>query len=266
MYIKADKSTLFLTKDRELDQTPILFIHGFTGSSQSWKTIRNEIDIPSISIDIPGHNKSTFNNFKNLYYFKDFANELYMALNEINVKELHICGYSLGGRLAISFAAKYPSMIKSLLLESTSLGIEDRDIREERYQKDLNISTSISENLNEFVKNWESNKLFEMQETRNKPEYDNQREIRTSHNKDQLSNSLKTFSVGNMPYMLRQYQKFNFPISIINGKDDINYIKEGRIMLKLNNNSKQYIINNASHNVHLENKEMYLDVFSDIYN
>ena len=39
MYIKADKSTLFLTKDRELDQTPILFIHGFTGSSQSWKTI-----------------------------------------------------------------------------------------------------------------------------------------------------------------------------------------------------------------------------------
>ena len=55
-----------------------------------------------------------------------------MALNEINVKELHICGYSLGGRLAISFAAKYPSMIKSLLLESTSLGIEDRDIREVR--------------------------------------------------------------------------------------------------------------------------------------
>ena len=121
MYIKADKSTLFLTKDRELDQTPILFIHGFTGSSQSWKTIRNEIDIPSISIDIPGHNKSTFNNLKKSYYFKDFANELYMALNEINVKELHICGYSLGGRLAISFAAKYPSMIKSLLLESTSL-------------------------------------------------------------------------------------------------------------------------------------------------
>ena len=66
--------------------------------------------------------------------------------------------------------------------------------------------------------------------------------------------------------MLRQYQKFNFPISIINGKDDINYIKEGRIMLKLNNNSKQYIINNASHNVHLENEGMYLDVFSDIYN
>ena len=60
------------------------------------------------------------------------------------VKKLHLCGYSLGGRLAISFAAKYPDMIQSLLLESTSLGIADRVEREERYQKDLNISISIS--------------------------------------------------------------------------------------------------------------------------
>ena len=72
--------------------------------------------------------------------------------------------------------------------------------------------------------------------------------------------------IGKLDELSNLKQKFNFPISIINGKDDINYIKEGRIMLKLNNNSKQYIINNASHNVHLENKEMYLDVFSDIYN
>ena len=65
--------------------------------------------------------------------------------------------------------------------------------------------------------------------------------------------------------MLHQYQKFRFPITIINGKDDIKYIKEGREMLKLNNNSKQYIVNEASHNVHLENQDMYLDARSIVY-
>ena len=63
--------------------------------------------------------------------------------------------------------------------------------------------------------------------------------------------------------MLHQYQKFRFPITIINGKDDIKYIKEGREMLKLNNYSKQYIVNEASHNVHLENQDMYLELLND---
>ena len=66
-----------------------------------------------------------------------------------------------------------------------------------------------------------------------------------------------------MPYMLRQYQRFNIPINIINGKDDIKYIKEGREMLKLNNYSKQYIVNEASHNVHLENQDMYLELLNN---
>ena len=69
-----------------------------------------------------------------------------------------------------------------------------------------------------------------------------------------------------MPHMIHQYQKFNFPITIINGKDDIKYIKEGRNMLKLNNNSKQYIVNNASHNVQLENKEYYLELLNEHIN
>ena len=35
----------------------------------------------------------------------------------MNIKKIHICGYSLGGRLALCFAAKYPELIESLLDE-----------------------------------------------------------------------------------------------------------------------------------------------------
>ena len=29
MYYKGNKSTIFITKDRELNNTPIVFLHGF---------------------------------------------------------------------------------------------------------------------------------------------------------------------------------------------------------------------------------------------
>ena len=34
-------------------------------------------------------------------------------------------------------------------------------------------------------------------------------------------------------------------------------------MLNANNNSKQYIINNAGHNVHLENSDLYIHTIRD---
>ena len=34
MYLKGNKSTIFLTKDREIEAIPVLFFHGFTGNSK----------------------------------------------------------------------------------------------------------------------------------------------------------------------------------------------------------------------------------------
>ena len=263
MYYKGNKSTIFITKDRELNNTPIVFLHGFLGSSKSWKNIRKNINYPSLAIDIPGHGKSSFNNLNSSYYFKDFSNELYLALSELDIKKIHLCGYSMGARLALAFSSIYPKMISTLLLESGTVGLNDREEKEERLAKDLNKSIRIKENLNEFVKDWEKLDFFVNQKTRNNNDFISQREIRLSHDKYQLSRSLEVFSLGNMPYMMNNYTKLTFPIFIINGKEDIKFIKEGRIMLNANNNSKQYIINNAGHNVHLENSDLYIHTIRD---
>ncbi|MAV93587.1 MAG: 2-succinyl-6-hydroxy-2,4-cyclohexadiene-1-carboxylate synthase [Candidatus Marinimicrobia bacterium] len=265
MYYKGNKSTIFITKDRELNNTPIVFLHGFLGSSKSWKNIRNKINYPSLAIDIPGHGKSSFNNLSSTYYFKDFSNELYLALSDLDIKKIHLCGYSLGARLALAFSSIYPKMVSTLLLESGTVGLNDKEEKEERLSKDLNKSTRIKENLNEFVKDWEKLDFFSKQKVRNNDDFLSQREIRLTHDKFQLSKSLEVFSLGNMPYMMNNYTKLSFPVIIINGKDDIKFIKEGRVMLNANKNSNQYIINNAGHNVHLENPELYIDTISPFF-
>ncbi len=266
MYIKANKSTLFITKDRDIDSTPIIFIHGFTGSHKSWKAIRDKIKLPSISIDIPGHGKSTFHDLNEKYFFNDFTNELYLFIVKMGFKKVHLCGYSLGGRLGLCFAAKYPELIKSMFIESSTIGMEPGEEKALALENDRKISQLIKTDYQRFICKWDENVLFTNQQERNIKEYTYQQDIRSSHNNLQLSHSLLTFSKGNMPYMLHQFQKFKFPMTIINGKDDTKYIKEGRIMLKLNNNARQYIVNNASHNVHLENPESYLELLNDHLN
>ena len=116
MNIKNDKSTIFLTKDKELNKCPILFIHGFTGSTKSWKETRFALKYPSLAIDVPGHGKSIFNNLHKNYDYKDFRSELYLCLKKINIDKIHLCGYSMGGRLAIVFGAMYPDKINTLIL------------------------------------------------------------------------------------------------------------------------------------------------------
>ena len=262
MYFKGDQSRLFVTKDRILNSTPILFIHGFTGSSKSWKNIRENLDYPSLAVDIPGHGKSTFNHLNEDYYFKDFTNELYLSLISMDIKKIHLCGYSMGSRLALAFASKYPNLVKTLILESGTVGLSEIEEKEEVKSKDLNKSIRIKENLNEFINDWERNTLFDQQLSRNEEGFVHQREIRLNHDKIQLSKSIEVFSTGNMPYLLNSYVKLPIPIIIINGKDDRKYIKEGRIMLNANDNSKQYIIDEAGHNVHLDNPSLYLETLS----
>ena len=136
MYIKNNKSKLFITKDRELGDIPILFIHGFTGSHKSWLSIRENINISSLAIDIPGHGKSRFNDLNDTYYFNDFTNELYLSLLQLNINKIHLCSYSLGGRLSICFAAKYPNMVHSLFIESSTIGFENGEEKNVYYEND----------------------------------------------------------------------------------------------------------------------------------
>ena len=107
MLIKCDKSKIYAKHNLIQDRIPILFLHGFTGSSNSWDNILKRIDQPTIAIDIPGHGKSSFNNINDDYTYKDFRNELYLTLSKLNINKLHICAYSMGSRLAVSFAQKF---------------------------------------------------------------------------------------------------------------------------------------------------------------
>ena len=156
---------------RPYEDTPLVSIHGFTGSSNNWNILKDEFNGTLLAFDIPGHAKSKFNNLNDNYDYEDFVNDFYLALNKLQLKKINLLGYSMGGRLALSFACKYPKMINHLILESTSIGIEDFEKKEERYNDDIELSASIESSLKKFISKWSNHNLFSNQINRNKNEY-----------------------------------------------------------------------------------------------
>ena len=212
MLFKSSKSTIYI-KGKSQDGIPLIFIHGFTGSSGNWNTIRKSINKESFAIDIPGHGKSIFNDIKENYTLDDFVVELFLLLNSLNINRINLCGYSMGGRLCLAFALKYPHIVNSLILESTSQGIEDLDMRQDRLTKDMELSMEIENDYPTFIKNWENKALFNNQKNRNQNDWALQSSIRLNHNKFQLAKSLNSFSIGRMNYFGDILSSFNFPIN-----------------------------------------------------
>lgn len=100
---------------------PLMLLHGFTGDVSTWKLSRLSDSFKVITIDIIGHGKSDAPADPNRYTMEAVAKDLCDMLNILGINRIHLLGYSMGGRLALSFTMFYPERVKTLILESSSL-------------------------------------------------------------------------------------------------------------------------------------------------
>jgi len=261
MYYSTNKAKIFYKQyNQNSTNIPFLFLHGFTGNGKSWQHIIKSTNLNSIIMDIPGHGKSAFDNLNNDYDINDFVTSLYMFLNDQNIKKINLCGYSMGGRIATLFTSKHPNSINSLIIESSCLGIKNWEIRENKFEEDNALAQLIITKPNSFLKSWENMDFFKLQKKRNNKEWLNQKKIRESHNFKQLAKSLLVFSKGNFPYLEEEFKHIDKKIIVINGTDDDKYIKIGKEMIYMNKNVNRFIVDEANHNVHLENPELFEEI------
>ena len=138
----------------------MVFLHGFTGSHYSWDQVVEKLDCTVVTLDLPGHGKSTFNSLSADYDIGDWCEDFNEILDFSDIGKINLCGYSMGGRLATAFASKYPEKINKLILESASYGIESKEEREGRLSEDLKLCNLIETDFPAFVQKWESSPLF----------------------------------------------------------------------------------------------------------
>lgn len=204
--------------------TPIVFLHGFLGTAVDWEPVCSFLPAcPCIGFDLPGHGNSPF--------VEDFT---------IAVPLFHLVGYSLGGRLALAYAAKHPEQIASLTLMSVHPGLKTEEEKQARLASDQEWAQLLFQlPIDEFLLKWYDHPLFKPF----KPDLS----MRKQQNIPHLAAALVYYSLAKQP----RYEIDG----VLIGERDVKF----RALYK-----QPILIPNAGHMVHLENPKAIAQIIKGI--
>jgi 3-oxoadipate enol-lactonase len=109
------------------ENTAIVLLHGYCGSSAYWEKIVPQLEELGRLIvpDLRGHGRSSAPE-EEIYRMDAFAEDLALLLEELQIDGICLFGHSLGGYVSLAFAESYPDRIKSLgLVHSTAMPDSD---------------------------------------------------------------------------------------------------------------------------------------------
>jgi 2-succinyl-6-hydroxy-2,4-cyclohexadiene-1-carboxylate synthase len=241
-------------------------LHGFTGSLDDWREIHGSLNpkINYIGIDLVGHGNSDSPVNVDKYSQQALSKQINDFLNNLSIEQVILCGYSMGGRAALSFAVHHPNKIRGLILEGTTAGIESEKIRSERIKIDEELADYIeSHDIEEFIELWMSKEIFNTQRRFSNEKLMNIRKKKTLNSKIGLANTLRGFGTGRMDYFSSKLNKINCPVLLITGELDTKFTKINSALKKKFPNAKHKIISNAGHNTHLEEPKRFATITND---
>ncbi len=112
--IKYQKKNISYTDDGA--GKAIVLLHGFTESSKIWTGFATQLNkkYRVITIDLPGHGKSDI--IAPIHTMELMAEVIFTVLKKLRIGKCLMVGHSMGGYVTLSFAQKYPKMLKGFCL------------------------------------------------------------------------------------------------------------------------------------------------------
>jgi 2-succinyl-6-hydroxy-2,4-cyclohexadiene-1-carboxylate synthase len=242
---------------------PLVLLHGFTGSADSWAPHIDGLarDHRVIAIDLIGHGESDAPPDPRRYAFAQALDDLAAIADHLNIKEATWLGYSMGGRLALGFALRHPYRVQKLILENATPGIANQQERDERRTADEELAQRIErDGIASFVTEWEHNPIFASQRSLPAEVVHQQHELRLRNRPIGLANSLRGMGQGAQPSFWGRLHEIQMPTLLIAGTCDPKFAAIATRMHALIPQSTLALIPDAGHAVHLERPRQFDDV------
>ena len=231
-----DSQNTFYILDKKAD-VPIVFIHGVGLNHKIWEPQINVFENTFLAYDILGHGKTPLD--KENLSFDDFSNQLINLIDELNIRRIHLVGFSIGSLIARNFASKYSDRLESLILLCS---IFRRTEKQQQIVKDRFELAKKSKSLSkQALKRWFTDEYLE----KNPNTY---KKISSILEQNNMENFLKIYELFVNHKDDEQFEKIKTKTLIMTGEGDIGSTPEMSINLsKVINNSNVKIISKGKH-------------------
>ena len=231
---------------------PLWLLHGFTGHGQSLEPVSRILSqqFSLLAIDLPGHGRTRDIPDPNAK-FEEVLADLHDAVRRWRAHPLHMVGYSMGGRVALGFAFRFPDAVASLTLLGASPGIADPAQRQERSVLDRDLARYMVQTPDGvFERYWESQPLF----GGSTPAGSSGGSRAASRNTRRgWARSLGLLGTGSQPSYWHHLPHLHRPVQLIAGASDHKFRRIAEAMSQRLPNSRLRTVPNAGHRVHLDN-------------
>ncbi len=204
----------------------VVLLHGFSATHRAWDGVIAALDpqryLP-LAIDLPGHGAGARAELP-----ITFQGSVESVLARAPERFL-LCGYSLGGRIALHVALAAPERVTRLVLVSCSAGIEDPDERAARAESDRRLADDLETiPFEEFIERWRSQPLFaaEPPEVGRRARADQRRNRPAA-----LASAMRSLGTGTMEPLWSRLKELQMPTTVVVGERDTKFCALGRRMV-----------------------------------
>ncbi|HWX95512.1 MAG TPA: alpha/beta fold hydrolase [Solirubrobacteraceae bacterium] len=225
----------------------VVLLHGFSATGRAWDGVADVLQgegyLP-LAPDLPGHGAAADD--ERPITFEACVRHVLAHAPE----RFALCGYSLGGRIALHVALSAPERVSRLALVSCSAGIEDAGERAERRRADRQLADALeSVPFEDFIERWRTQPLF----AEDPPEVDRlAREDQRRNTPLALAAVLRGIGTGEMEPLWVRLRDLTMPVTVVVGDRDGKFKTLGERMVGLLPDARLSVIA-GGHNLPLEN-------------
>jgi len=248
--------------------TPLLVLHGFTGSRASMAGVATALADRHrvVRVDLLGHGRSDAPCEIAAYAMERCIAQLAGVLDALTIPRAHLLGYSMGGRIALALAALHPERVASALLVGARAGFEDPAERAARAQDDESLADWIErDGVPAFVEHWMALPLFATQRRLGAEALAAARAERLANRAHALAASLRAIGAGAQPPLHALLPRVQLPVLLVVGAEDARFEAVARDLAQRLPRARLAVVPDAGHAAHLENPRAFAQLARDFF-
>lgn len=177
-----------------------------------------------------------------------------------------LVGYSLGARVALRWACRFPDAFAALVLVGVAPGLADPHARAERVAQDAAWGRLLTaEGIEVFAERWEALPLFASQQRVSPAQRQRQRRVRRRQDPAGLAHALEVLGLGAMPPLTAEdCRRLPVPVVLVVGAEDAKFVALARELAPRLARAQVAVVPNCGHNVALEAPASLEDVIADV--